>query len=337
MNFQKGKPPGSPFSLLHILEVCAIIQIGGDLMNKFKKSFSVIILLLIFAFSLPTAVFANAPAPADHLTVTLANIPDNAVYADLLIKISQDDSNFIDFQSNDYAELISESSEIVTYSQDGYYSFTFHYKNSKSNIKIEEYYNDLDCVKFCMDLEYNEYLTQYESLLNNYNDVKIALLDKDFNIITVSNAAKLPKENVMYNFYDKINYDFTDNKIDFYISKSYFFLVFGGIFLIGIMLMSIGTEVLVSLLFGFRGKRLLIILITNTCTQIIMRLLYLVLPFTYLIETIILEIMVYVTEFLIYKKCFKQEGVAKIVCYTVIANTLSLLLGILLNSYIFAL
>ena len=103
------------------------------------------------------------------------------------------------------------------------------------------------------------------------------------------------------------------------------------------MLMSIGTEVLVSLLFGFRGKRLLIILITNTCTQIIMRLLYLVLPFTYLIETIILEIMVYVTEFLIYKKCFKQEGVAKIVCYTVIANTLSLLLGILLNSYIFAL
>jgi hypothetical protein len=310
---------------------------GGDLMNKFKKSFSVIILLLIFAFSLPTVVFANAPAPADHLTVALANIPDNAVYVDLLIKISQDDANFIDFQPNDYADSISESSEIVTYSQDGYYSFTFHYKDSKSNIKIDHYYDDLDCVKFCEGLEYNEYLTQYESLLNNYNDVKIALLDKDFNIITVSNAAKLPEVNNLYNFYGEINYDFTDNKIDVDISKNYYFIVFGGIFLIGIMSMSIGTEILVSLLFGFRGKRLLIILLTNTCTQIIMRLLYLVLPFTYLIETIILEIMVYVTEFLVYKKYLKQEKTTTIGWYTVIANTLSLMLGIWFNSYILAL
>ena len=334
MNFHKGKPSGLSFHLLHILEVCAIIQIGGDLMNKFKKSFSVIILLLIFAFSLPTAVFANAPEPADHLTVTLANIPDNVAYADLLIKISQDDSNFIDFQSNAYADSISESSEIVTYSQDGYYSFTFHYKNSKSNIKIEEYYDDLDCVNFCMGLEYNEYLTQYENLLNNYNDVKIALLDKDFNIITFSNAAKLSEKTYLTYFSGEINYDYDTNTLDVDTQIDGYVIMFGGIFLIGIMSMSIGTEILVSLLFGFRGKRLLIILITNTCTQIIMRLLYLALPFTYLIETIILEIMVYVTEFLIYKKCFKQEGVAKIVCYTVIANTLSLLLGVLLDCYI---
>ena len=305
-------------------------------MNKFKKSFSVIILLLIFAFSLPTAVFANAPAPADHLTVALANIPDNAVYADLLIKISKDDSNFIDFQPNAYADSILESSEIVTYSQDGYYSFTFHYKDSKSNIKIDHYYDDLDYVEFCNGLKYNDYLTQYENLLNNYNDVKVALLDKDFNIITVSQAAKLPEVNNLYNFYGEINYDFTDNKIDVDISKNYYFIVFGGIFSIGIMLMSIGTEILVSLLFWFRGKRLLIILATNTCTQILMRLLYLVLPFTYLIETIILEIMVYVSEFLIYKKYIKQEKTATIVCYTVIANTLSLLLGILLDCYILA-
>jgi hypothetical protein len=67
-----------------------------------------------------------------------------------------------------------------------------------------------------------------------------------------------------------------------------------------------------------------------------MRLLYLVLPFTYLIETIILEIMVYVTEFLIYKKYLKQEKTTTIGWYTVIANTLSLLLGIWFNSYILA-
>jgi hypothetical protein len=146
----------------------------------------------------------------------------------------------------------------------------------------------------------------------------------------------LPEVNNLYNFYGEIDYDFTDNKIDVDVSKNYYFIVFGGIFSIGIMIMSIGIEILVSLLFGFRGKRLLIILLTNTCTQIIMRLLYLVLPFTYLIETIILEIMVYVTEFLVYKKYLKQEKTTTIGWYTVIANTLSLMLGIWFNSYILA-
>ena len=73
MNFQKGKPSGSPFHLLHILEVCAIIQIGGDEMDKeiltleiiqkdVKKYFSrdlliALIILPIFVLSSVMVVF----------------------------------------------------------------------------------------------------------------------------------------------------------------------------------------------------------------------------------------------------------------------------------------
>lgn len=100
------------------------------------------------------------------------------------------------------------------------------------------------------------------------------------------------------------------------------------------MLVSIGTESIIALLFGFKGKRLLSILTVNVCSQIIMRVLSVVLPLTYLIETVILEVLVYGTEFLIYRKRFEQISTTKIAIYTVIANTASLSLGILIDRYI---
>ncbi|MBR6533659.1 MAG: hypothetical protein IKT44_04460 [Clostridia bacterium] len=303
-------------------------------MKNLKKLFFIAVIVTILASSFVLPVFANAPMPADHLTVVLSNLPDDAVYVDLLVKINQDDPNFVDFQSNNYSDSVSKSSEIVSYSDGSFYSFTFHYKNSKSNIKIEHYYDDLYYVDFCNGLNYQDYLTQYESLRNHYRDVKVALLDKDFNIIVVSESIQLPKENNAFVFDGKICFDFNTNSLDFDTRINPYFVVFGGFFSILIMLMSIGTETVISLLFGFRGRQTLTILIVNICSQIIMRLLYLVLPFTYLIETIILEVCVYTAEFFIYKKYFKGTSVIKLVGYTLTANTLSLLLGIFLDCYI---
>lgn len=303
-------------------------------MKNLKKLFFIVVIVTILASSFVLPVFANAPMPADHLTVVLSNLPDDAVYVDLLVKINQDDPNFMDFQSNNYSDSVSKSSEIVSYSDGSFYSFTFHYKNSKSNIKIEHYYDDLYYVDFCNGLNYQDYLTQYESLRNHYRDVKVALLDKDFNIIVVSESIQLPKENNAFVFDGKICFDFNTNSLDFDTRINPYFVVIGGFFSILIMLMSIGTETVISLLFGFRGRQTLTILIVNICSQIIMRLLYLVLPFTYLIETIILEVCVYTAEFFIYKKYFKGTSVIKLVGYTLTANTLSLLLGIFLDCYI---
>lgn len=303
-------------------------------MKNLKKLFFIVVIVTILASSFVLPVFANAPMPAYHLTVVLSNLPDDAVYVDLLVKINQDDPNFVDFQSNNYSDSVSKSSEIVSYSDGSFYSFTFHYKNSKSNIKIEHYYDDLYYVDFCNGLNYQDYLTQYESLRNHYRDVKVALLDKDFNIIVVSESIQLPKENNAFVFDGEIRFDFNTNSLDFDTRFNPYFVVFGGFFSILIMLMSIGTETVISLLFGFRGRQTLTILIVNICSQIIMRLLYLVLPFTYLIETIILEVCVYTAEFFIYKKYFKGTSVIKLVGYTLTANTLSLLLGIFLDCYI---
>ena len=61
-------------------------------MKKLKKLFFVFIIVYILVFSSALPVFANAPMPADHLTVVLSNLPDDAVYVDLLVKIN---NNFI--------------------------------------------------------------------------------------------------------------------------------------------------------------------------------------------------------------------------------------------------
>lgn len=302
-------------------------------MKNFKKLLLMFVYVSILVSSFAVPVSANSPAPAVYLTVTLSNLPDDAVYADLLIKISPDDPNFVETQPNDYWDATSKSTEIGDYSEDGFRSFTFHYKNASSNIKIE-HYGDLYFVDFCNGLEYHDYLTQYENLRSHYRDVKIALLDKDLNFITVSEATQLPKEDNVFVFDGEMHYDFDTNSLDFDTRINPYSLIIGGFFSILIMLSSVGVETLLAFFFKFKGKQVLTILVVNVCSQIIMRVLYFALPFTYLIETIILEILIYTIEFLIYKKCFKQVRTREIVCYTIIANTWSLILGILLDCYI---
>lgn len=299
-----------------------------------------VVLLFVVAFSLPVSVSANAPVPAKHLTAILSNLPDGVVYADLLIKIEENDPQFVDFQPNAFAQSASEAKELVAYSEDGFRSFTFHYKNAQSDIQIKYYNNynnnDLYFVAFCRDFEYYYYLTQYEDLCKNYRDIKIALLDQDFNIIAVSESAQLPQQSNTLRFNGNISYDYITNAIDCSTSFDSHYVFFAILYSILIMLMSIGSETALSRFFGFDREHRRVIFIVNVCTQIAMRVLYVALPFTYLIETCILEMLIYSVEFLAYKKRFWDIRTRKLAYYTIAANTLSLILGIFLDCYILA-
>lgn len=304
-------------------------------MHRKNKLFSTFTLLLLVALALTTTVCANAPEPPDYLTVILSERHEEAVYADLLIKIDPSDSNYTDFSPGIYADHVYSSSEIVAYDDDGYRSFTFHYKNARSDIEINRYYDKMYYVDFCRGYDYNEFFTQYETLLNEYRDVKVALLDDEFNILVVSDAIRLPKVDKLLEFNGQVTYDIRENSLDFDLWINPYFLIFGGIISALMILISIGTEIIVALFFGLKSRKKTIFKV-NLFSQIIMRVLYFVLPLTYLTETIILEILVYSVEFLIYKRLFPEEDTKKLLLYTVIANTLSLFLGIFLDCYILA-
>lgn len=301
-------------------------------MKNIKKVLFTFALLSLFVFSFPLPVSANSPAPADRLIVVISDLPDGAVYADLLIKIDADDSNYTDFNPNPFADDILSVKEIVDYSTDGYRSFTFHYKNAESNIKLEPYYDDSYYVNFCAGPESLNYLTQYEDLRQNYRDIKIAILDKDFKLITVSDAAKLPEEKNLFVFDGDVYYNASNGSITLEERINYFAAIFAFLYLAAMIGLSVGIELVIGLWFRFRGTPIFIV---NLCSQIAMRALYVILPFTYLLETIVLETLVYLAEFFIYKGCFKQTSKAKILLYTIIANTVSLLLGICCDCLIF--
>lgn len=306
-------------------------------MEKIKKGFCVfsLIPLLFCLFALP--VSANSPMPADHLWVVFSSLPDGAVYADLLIRIHEQDSNYVDFQPSAYGDEKSDLKEIADYSEEGYRSFSLHYKNAKSNIKIEHLFEDCYAVEFCSGLEYGEYLTQYEDLMENYRSIKIAILDENYKILSISDSVELPKEEYRaINFYGEIEYDPLENKIAADISLNPYFVIFGSLFSIVGALLSVGIEFLVALLFRFRERQLFTILVVNIFSQIIMRTLYLLLPLSYLVLTIILEALVYTVESIVFIKKIQGVSAWKIVTYTTVANTLSLLIGVWVNGFILA-
>ncbi len=295
----------------------------------------VLFLLCLLVCLLPLPTFANSPMPADHLYFCISNKPEEAVYADLLIKIEETDSKYVDFQKSDYGDDPAVIEEITEYSTDGYRSFTVHYKDAVSDVILQQEYDEIWYAYFCKGLEYEEYLTQYEDVCNNYGNIKIALLNEKYEIIAVSDAVQLPKTSSWTRFYGCVEYDAGENSIYVETYPNPFVKIFYGLFSIIIMLTSISVETLFAFFwFKFKGKQTLIAFIVNLCSQSVMRFLYVLLPFTYLIETVVLEILVYSVEFLIYKKTFKHCTTVRILTYTIVANTISLLLGILLDCVI---
>ena len=101
------------------------------------------------------------------------------------------------------------------------------------------------------------------------------------------------------------------------------------------MQISIGIECLLALLFRFKGKKILTVLVVNLCTQVVMRALQMFLPLNYWVEVAILETLVYTAEFFLYKKYLKGVSTGKLLIYTILANTLSLFCGLRLNQGLF--
>lgn len=311
-------------------------------LRKFRSLFLVLILIL---FVLPVSVSANAPARQDHLSIRITNIPEGAVYADLLIVFPEKDPNYVEFQSGSYGADAAALKEITAYSDNGYQSFTIHYKNAKSIVKLEEVtaLNPADnyfTARFCASTPrvqggwYLEFEDQYNDLLKNYRNIKIALLDKDYKILSVSAPMMLPKVDLFHVFGGVVDYDATDGTYEFYTWYNSWAWI-GVFFSLVLMLISIGIECLVAWFFGFKGKLLFTVLIVNFGTQIVMRLLHILLPLNYWVEVAILETLVYTAEFFIYKKCMKDASTGKLLIYTILANTLSLFCGLRLNQSLF--
>lgn len=102
-----------------------------------------------------------------------------------------------------------------------------------------------------------------------------------------------------------------------------------GIKMIDRIVMTIIIEIIIAFIFKIKDiKSLIIISMVNLATQMLLNLILQYYIFSYIL--VLLEIAVIIIEALIYKITLKNINLKKIIQYTVIANTASFLMGLLL-------
>lgn len=145
------------------------------------KKVSFIMLSLILLLIVPVQSFAYKNENKLSVNVSPKDMPDGTAFVDLLVKLddnskyysSLNEPKITDLDNNEIS--ISENGEIVTYNQDGYMSFLFHFKDSAvdSNIDYHSFaFNNLDLIQKC-------------------KNVKVAFVDSNGKILKVTDIAFL--------------------------------------------------------------------------------------------------------------------------------------------------
>lgn len=299
-------------------------------------------LILVFAFfSLPLHVSANGPVPAPWYSFYLKNLPEGTQYVDLLIYLPETDPMFVSLVPSNVPEGFSENAEIIRYCQDEYRSYTFHYSQALSVISPSsspaEGYSKVVSFFTSGETIINDDTVRFSHAeeIESRGEIKLAMLDAEGNILKVSPPLSLqPKAFLSYSL-GCFDYDGqTDHfEVDYAVSGlahiAYFFVSLLG------LIMTCLLEGLVSTCFNLDSQYSKLIRQTNIISQISMRLLFIPLYslifWRYSVAVLILEILVYGCEYLVYRKWMTDVSPRKCLLYTVCANTVSLIAGMILN------
>lgn len=293
-----------------------------------KRIMTVCFALLLLSALLAFPVSANGPAPSPVFRIDIENYPPEACYIDLLVPMILDDANYTDNR-----ELFPDPSwaqpEIFSYSESGYVSYTFHCRGAEGNIKIED-----GKVEFFQRTEEN---------LERFQSVMIAVLDEKGNILQISepfdpDPPALMAMNLGYAVYD---YEAGTVEVPSHSHKGLGLTILGIYILLAIfgVAVTVFVEWLIAHCFAPLFRHLKVVLLTNVLTQLTMRVLFVLLYSflwqNYWVWTLLLEVAVYTAEYFIYCKRIPTAPKKTILAYVVIANTVTLLLGVVVNHFLY--
>lgn len=150
--------------------------------------FSCIILLL---FNTHTAY---AQAKLDSFAVKSYNLPEEAVYMDMLISMNEDDESYTVFNEENMKQYIFDARVLSSYNKDGFISMSCHYNNNFTKMKILDNNTGSYHNSFVLDKNSNGGLVANDiriyKILSENRQFRIVLLDKDGNIIQLSKPFK---------------------------------------------------------------------------------------------------------------------------------------------------
>lgn len=284
------------------------------------------VLFLILMLCIPSlSVSANAPAPPSYFYCQVENASIESVYMDILIELDTQSAEYTAFNSKNTRGGITAQSQIATYSEDGYMSLSFHYIDVTSHLGIDSPY-------FTMR-------TYSQSIDKVSKTIKAVLLDKDGNILKISEAINTTPP-TLDEFAYRLVYD--ANKSAPTLEFSHFYKgspnSMGFTFPLLLMLLlrmflSTTAETLIAI--PFKIRPLWKIAVVNIVTQIILILFMSmsIIDLTYTPSLIVAESFVYIAEMVAYFLLFKEVPKLKIILYTICANTFTLLMGLFMNAF----
>lgn len=274
-----------------------------------KRMIMVLCVFLVALVFVPQTVQANSPPPASHCMVELSNLPENAWAVDLLVPLTVGSAYYT--QATDLPEGMDHTAPILLYDQDGYMSYTFHYQLASSQYAIES-----SAVTFFLD-NYRHF-SHFQSTL-----LRLAILDRAGQILQISEPFEYTATTTGFLYYDGAT---RQVQVEQRYHPMYDFVLIALV-----MIVSIACEVIVGLFFKMK---IFSVVVVNFLSQTVMWLLYFWLGGTiftsYVWLIVVLEVFVYAAEYGMY--CWTKRDVSrkKILVYTVAANTVSLVIGLLL-------
>ena len=314
-------------------------------MTQLRRVCGIVFSLILVAFVFPLLTYANSPPPMPRFVFELLHTPEEAVYMDLLIRMDETDPRYSELEEDNLPNSFSESAEIITYCKDGFISYTFHYRGAISQIRL----NEKSEVVFFIDSTRRIYsgdtiiAEDHKQDIENRGEIRLALLDAQGNIVKISRPLSIRPSGLFSYSLGTFHYDASADSLEVdsesNLGAILVFLIVG----IGGITLTCFTEWLVALSFDGVRKYSRLTVIVNIVSQLIMRvgqmfLLKVMYVFdivlVYLGMILLLEIMVYLCEFLLYRRLMKDVSWKRCLAYTVCANTASLISGLLLLSIV---
>lgn len=294
-----------------------------------KKSIIMILLIALMVAVLPIPVLANAPGIGPMFLFRFENLPAGTKYVDMLIKLPENDECYLPLVKDNVPEGFSMDAPILSYAEKNFRSYTFHYANAKSMIEID---SDGTVLFFAQNYT-NVVLHEHEQDIYKRGRIRLAMLDENGNILQVSRTLSIKPKSLFDYQLNTFHYDAKEDSLEidtrFDVGGMLFFLLLS---VAGLVLTCL-LEDWMALPFKLWKQYNELIFKTNLISQVLMRLLHVLLygwVFAHYAWTVVfLEILVYFGEFLIYRKKMKDVSLARVLGYTVAANTISLVIGII--------
>ena len=306
---------------------------------KIKRILTAVLILLVCSLTLSSFVSANSPEFPDYFTVYIYDPPTGAAYVDLLIELPVSDSHYSPLEAQNIPSSFSENAEILTYcDSDGYRSYTFHYQGAKAQIKLKR--DGVPHTYFFVDdlMTYDATAYQHARDICSRGSVKLAILDQEGNLLHVSEKLGLNNGNMFLTNTNNYYYTLADGKWVVDTFQYGISMIFEWLCKAVMIFLNMLLELLVASIFGLYEYRRCIIW-TNIASQLLMRIAYRLLrgliP-TYFVLTLILEVFVYIGEYLVYRRSFTDVSRRKCLAYTLTANTLTLVFGVALQIFLFS-